>query len=88
MRALQARDVGLQLVGLLDDELEERRRSHVAGDAQIADRRDLRLGLADAGRHDGAADRERAELHHRGGRREVISEGVGHAVAGAKAAGE
>ena len=54
---LQAGDVGLQLVGLLDDQLEEGRRAGEGIDAQVADRGDLHLGLADAGRHHGATER-------------------------------
>ena len=54
----------------------------------VGHRLQLQLGLAGAGRKDGAADRVRAAFHHRAGRREVIAEAVVDQVAGAKAGGE
>ena len=54
----------------------------------MRDRRDLHLRLSHAARHHRAAEREGARLEHRARGREVIGEGVEHAVAGAEAGGE
>src|SRR5690349_18123986 len=47
-----------------------------------------RSRIAGTGRDHRAAERERARLEHRAGRREEVGESVDHAVAGAKPAGE
>jgi hypothetical protein len=84
---LQAGYVALKLVALLDDQLEKRGSADERVDTEVAYRRYLHLGLADAGRHHGAAERQRPRLEHRAGGRKVVSEGVDHQVAGTKAAG-
>ena len=70
------------------DELEERRRADVAVGPQVGDRVHLHLGLAGAAGNHRAAERVRAGLDHRAGRREVVGEAVVHEIAGAKAGGE
>jgi hypothetical protein len=87
LRLFQRRDIGLELVRLLDDQLQERRRADVAGDAHPLDRRDLHLGLAGARRHHRAAERDRAGFEHRARRREVIGVAVEDDVALAEPSG-
>ena len=82
---VEARQRDAQLVGLLEDDLEERRRADVAVRLQVGHRLHLLLGLADAAREHRAAQRVRAGLEHRARRREVVGEAVVDEVAAAEA---
>jgi hypothetical protein len=77
-----------ELVRLVEQDAQEGRRADVGVGLQVGDRRELLLGLADAGGKDGAAERVRGGLHHRAGGREVVREGVVHQVAGTETRGE
>ena len=72
---------------LLDQDLQERRRADIARGPDRRDGVELQLGVADAARHDGAAQRPQRRFHHDAGRRQVIGEGVVDDVAGPEAAG-
>jgi len=85
---LDRRDVLAELSRLLDQDLQERRRADIAGGLDGGDGVELQLGVADAARHDGAAQRLQRGLHHDAGRRQVIGEGVVDHVARPEAAGE
>ena len=83
-RFFQARNIDFQLVSFVNDQLKERGRADIAGNRQVGDRSDLHLGLPGAGRHHGAAQRDRTAFDHRTGRREVVCESVDHQIAGPK----
>jgi len=74
----QAADIGLHLVGLFQQDAQERRRPRIAGRLQVRDGLHLELGLADACREDRAAQRLGAKVDHEAGRREVIGKRVVH----------
>jgi hypothetical protein len=82
------RDVRAELERLLHDDLQERRRAHVAVGPQHRDGLHLQLGLADACGHHRAAEFHRATLEHRARWREVIREAVVDHVTGTKARSE
>ena len=74
-----------ELVGLLEDDLEERRCPDVPIRREIGDRLHLQLGLSCPGGKHGAPQCERSRFKHRAGRREMVGECVVDQVAGAKA---
>ncbi len=80
--------VHAQLVALLEDELEERRRAHVARGPQVRDHARLHLGLPDAARDHRAAHAVQSGLEHAAGGREVVRVAVEDDVARAEARGE
>src|SRR5439155_7332306 len=77
-----------QLVGFLDDELQERWRADVARGREIGDHARLHLRLPDAARNHRAAEVMQARLEHAAGGREVVREAIEDDVALAKARGE
>ena len=77
-----------QLVALLQDQLEERRRADVARRLQVGDHARLHLGLPDAAGNHRAAEVVQPGLEHRARGREVIRVAVEHHVAGAEAGRE
>ena len=87
-RALQRREVGAELAALVEDDAQERGRADISRRLEVDDRLHLLLGLAGAAGDDGAAERVRAGLHHRAGRRQMVGEAIVQHVAGAEAGGE
>ena len=87
-RLLQARQSHAELIRLVENDPEERRRAHVPVGLKIGHRLHLLLGLPGAAGEDGAAQRVRAGLEHRPCRREVIGKAVVDEVAAAETGGE
>ena len=84
---VDAAGVDARLVGRIEEDLEERRRSRISVGTELADGLDLLFGLSGAGGDHGAADGAGAGLDHHSGRRQVIGKGVVDDVAGAEAGG-
>src|SRR5581483_1579027 len=87
-RFFEKTQVAFEILGLIEDQFQERRGAGVPDRAQVRHGRYLQLGLADAAGDDGATERDEPAFHHRAGRRQVIGETILHDVAGAKAGRE
>ena len=85
---VDAADVGLHLVGLLQDDLEEGRGAHITGGPQIGDGLNLEFGLAHSGGNHGAAKGMGTAVHHGAGGRQVVGETVVDQVPAAEAGGK
>jgi hypothetical protein len=84
----QRDDVRAALGGLLDEDLQKARRADVGVGFEFTHRLQLQLGVADAAGEDGAAECQRARLHHQAARRQVVGKAVVRQVAIAQAGGE
>ena len=84
---LQARHIGFQFIGLVEDDLQETRRANITRRPKIGDGLYLHFSLADAGRKDRAAELARRAVDHEAGGREVVGERVVHQFSGAKTGG-
>jgi hypothetical protein len=81
-------DVGLDLLRLVQEYLQEVGRAGVGVGPVMGDRPDLQLALPDAGGDHRAAQRMGRRLEHGAGRREMVAEGVVDDVPGPEPGGE
>ena len=87
-RLLEGGGVPAGLLRLVDQDLQVVRHADIDGRLQVLDRLELLLGVAGAGRDDGAAERARTRIQDPAAGRQVIGERVVHDVALADAGRE